>query len=445
MAEFKFFCVNKEGDKSDYYYNNENSRLLDDSRNEVPIDNKGLSPTVYEYNVFDETECRKIGRLNKSFKIQLGNNCNYKCSYCLQSVDNEREEVSDFSVGEFVDAIPLSSSPIRRFEFWGGEPLLYWNILYPLAKAIREKFPGSSFYMPTNGSLLTYDIVDQIVELSFGVSVSHDGPGQWQRGGDPLADPEQREIIQYLFNNQNNKGLFSFNPVLTKYNQSRKKINDWFLEEIGHDYFYLGEGRLIHPTDKCHKKFCIQSSQEQQSYSLNFLKEIRNNLAPNLRLVGVCFNSLYESFLTKRPWNMIKLGCGIDRQDQIDVDLSGRIIGCHNFSFDYQGHSRCSNWFGSLYDLDNVVLKLDKHWFDFEECRNCPVIHICGGGCPMTPDKLRNEACNNNYADNIPFISATIENITGFTPYYIEGPVPENRHDIFGVAKSENYSSLFDE
>ena len=46
---------------------------------------------------------------------------------------------------------------------------------------------------------------------------------------------------------------------------------------------------------------------------------------------------------------------------------------------------------------------------------------------------LWDAGCNNTFSDNIPFFAAAIETLTGYIPYYIEGPQREDRKDIFGL------------
>ncbi len=40
--------------------------------------------------------------------------------------------------------------------------------------------------------------------------------------------------------------------------------------------------------------------------------------------------------------------------------------------------------------------------------------------------------CDASYSDNIPFMAAAIEFLTGCVPIYIEGDFREDRKDIFG-------------
>jgi uncharacterized protein len=42
-------------------------------------------------------------------------------------------------------------------------------------------------------------------------------------------------------------------------------------------------------------------------------------------------------------------------------------------------------------------------------------------------------SCNNAYSDALPIFAAGIEFLTGLVPIYIEGHLPEDRKDVFGL------------
>ena len=140
-------------------------------------------------------DMRKFARKTGPFstiKIQLGLSCNYSCSYCSQRYMKCAEETSKADIEVFLEKFDkLPKSDKLKVEFWGGEPLVYWETLKPLAEAIRFRHRDADLFMVTNGSLLTYEIVDWLVNLDFIVAVSHDGPGQYKRGGDPLKDKKE--------------------------------------------------------------------------------------------------------------------------------------------------------------------------------------------------------------------------------------------------------------
>ena len=148
----------------------------------------------------------------------------------------------------------LYSAP-NRIEYWGGEPFVYWKTLKPLAEALRQRYSSdtTSMLITTNGSLLTYEINEWLDKMDIEVAISHDGPGQWVRGPDPLDDPEQKKIILDLYKRLIGKkyGGISFNPMINRHNNDRAKVQEWFENLLGKDNLYnLGEGQMIDPYDE---------------------------------------------------------------------------------------------------------------------------------------------------------------------------------------------------
>ena len=442
MAKFELKCVNRDGKKASFIFDSSNSLLTDSDGNPIfPYLDQSRSIYYRPKHISSDTPIRKIPLKNTTFKIQLGQTCNYRCSYCLQSHDKQEGD-SYIPIKEFVDLIPPSEVPTRRFEFWGGEPLLYWDILKPLAEAIRAKFPDAPFYMPTNGSLLTYERNEWLKETGFAVSVSHDGSGQWQRGKDPLSDPSQQLIIQHLFNLLNSEGRFSFNPVLTKANQSRREINNWFLKEIGHSSFSIGEGGFITPHSEDVLQNCLLSPQERITYSHRTIQEIRYHSAPNFIFPVQKMDDFYYSLERHRLSKSLPPGCDATREFSLSVDIRGNVLACQNCNVNNSDDKDC---IGNIYDLDNVISGVFKGWSYRKECHNCPVIALCHGGAPCVEGQFREAMCRASFGDLIAMFAAVIEYVTGgFLPYYIDGPLTEERKDFFGVVESGDLMSLFD-
>ncbi len=47
--------------------------------------------------------------------------------------------------------------------------------------------------------------------------------------------------------------------------------------------------------------------------------------------------------------------------------------------------------------------------------------------------ELWEAGCDNAFSDNVVFLAAAVEFLTGFVPVYIEGPQREDRKDIWGL------------
>lgn len=108
--------------------------------------------------------------------IALSEQCNLNCTYC--NVDKLSKKRIDPKL--FLESYRTKRSelPQEQFQvdFYGGEPLLQWDIVKDIVGEIHED--GSKLFMPTNGLLLTQDKVDYLNEHGFQVSLSFDG--LWQ-------------------------------------------------------------------------------------------------------------------------------------------------------------------------------------------------------------------------------------------------------------------------
>ena len=443
--DFKLHCCNETtNERAIFYYNNEDNTLLDSKGNFIIKKSNNFASK--ELPIISPDNPGKKDKDNiRIIKIQLGLGCNTKCKYCRQSeCSTSNYTHGSIEIDRFVDSLPsVSGGGESVFQFWGGEPLLYWDTLKSLAEEIRHRYPEATLYTLTNGSLLDYEKNEWLDHMGFVVGVSHDGPGQYNRGNDPLFNIKQREVVFDLFNRLNNKVRFSFCPTITKDNSDRQVINDWFRREIGHSYFCLGEGNFMHATAEEHVSSCLVTPGEMHSYSLLYLTELRNEAMKNMLMGPINMGIMRDSLQYHRSWDSLRTACSCDKEEVIDVTLRGEVIVCHNFPADHISSNGEPMRVGFLDKLDEVCVNTTIPWYTIEECKNCPVLHMCAGDCPLTPFNLRTCNCNNSFSDRIPYLAVAIEQITGYLPYFIEGSCAEEQKDIFGVAETGDYFKLF--
>lgn len=107
-------------------------------------------------------------------------NCNLRCSYCCYNDNyNLTRGISTKSmpisiIQAVVDYLPTPQVKEYTFGFYGGEPLLEFDLIQRAVCIIQKKFPLSDFSMTTNGTLLTRDVVDYLVAKKFYLTISVD-------------------------------------------------------------------------------------------------------------------------------------------------------------------------------------------------------------------------------------------------------------------------------
>ena len=108
------------------------------------------------------------------------------------------------------------------------------------------------------------------------------------------------------------------------------------------------------------------------------------------------------------------------------------MLTCQNVSTVSVNPAGISHHLGHVDNLKDIEVKTGTHWSDRFECPNCPVLHLCEGACFFLDGPLWETTCNNAFSDNITSFAVGIEEMTGgWMPIYIDGPIREDRKDIF--------------
>ncbi len=368
----------------------------------------------------------------KTLKISLGLSCNYECGYCSQRFVPHAGETNPGDVGSFVAQLTAGlTSPPVRIEFWGGEPFVYWKTLKPLAERLRALYPNATFNIITNGSLLDAEKNEWLDRMGFGVGISHDGPGYHARGADPLDDPEKRAAIMALYALLKPKGRISINAMMHRGNQSRADVQAWLQARFGADV-PVGEGAYIDPYDEGGMAAVLRDPAEHLLYRARAFADLRQGRVANFQIARQKIQGFIDSIRNQRPASSVGQKCGMDRPDNLALDLNGNVITCQNVSAAAVAPNGQAHKIGHLSDLPSVKLKTATHWSQRRDCAACPVLQICQGSCMFLEGPLWEAGCDSAYSDNVPFFAAAIEFLTGCTPHYIEGEFRDDRKDLFG-------------
>lgn len=441
--EFTILAKHPNGETRRFKYNNQTNHLADEFGNVFRDTNydatkqpNHLAPMYSLAEPIGKT--KEVRRL----KIQLGLSCNYSCEYCSQRFVERPPQTSKKDIEGFMrklENLDFDEKRGLRVEFWGGEPFVYWKTIKPLTEAIQRRFSDWEtpplFSVITNGSILTPEICDWLYDNKFLVGMSHDGPGQSQRGPDPFDDPKQRQIILDFFNRMSAEGRMSFNSMLTKTNNSRRAIYEWFVELTGKPDLSIGEGALVDAYDEGGLANQLATKADHFAFRKQAFRDIyayRGEIGFHGILEKV--DGFTRSVLCQVPVESVGQKCGMDRPDNIAVDLHGDVLTCQNVSSLESAPNGEAHKLGNLDDLDAVKLKTVTRWSDRPHCAGCPVLHVCQGSCMFIQGDNWTSTCANAYSDSVALFALSIEMITnGFIPTFIEGgDLPPERRDIWG-------------
>lgn len=320
----------------------------------------------------------KLIGINRYF-LSLTKDCNLRCIYCSQGQTKNPYSEQNPDPKTIASYFPITGN--YTVCFFGGEPLLNWDYFLKIATAIKNRNPEVQLSVVTNGTLLTVERVKILNELDFSVGVSHDAyhfertrgvPDFLKKNPEPyLTLPKQKRCFAATFNNM--------------YSDFYEDFWNYF------DEFVIKNGL-----------------KERENAFLQCIKDVENNTPePFLiynnprweKMLDKTFANLKKNILNDNydchEWYQYKLpiyrlndrllgnrlvGCGCEADTHTcHIDIHGRLFPCHNSSLENSnGHVNTTGLQPGNY---NPPLQTEK-------CRNCEVVIMCGGGCPIShPDK----------------------------------------------------------
>jgi uncharacterized protein len=428
MTAFIIHAVDREGNAQRFMYDNQASTLTWGDGSPVVQAQPGTFRDVTAVSVDQPGRKGNI----RTLKISLGLSCNYECSYCSQRFVPHADSSNPADVDLFLAQLPDAMiEPPERIEFWGGEPFVYWKTLKPLAEGLRQLYPQAVFSVITNGSLLDAEKNEWLDRMGFAVGLSHDGPGYHARGMDPLEDPEKRVSIMDLYGRLHPQGRISVNAMLHAGNRSRAHVQAWLQEKFGQDV-RIGEGSFIDPYDEGGMASTLQTPTDHTNFREAAFTELRLGAVSSFDVTRQKIMDFVQSIRTARPAATLGQKCGMDKADNLAVDLHGNVLTCQNVSAAATAPNGQPHQIGHLSNLQAVKMRTATHWSKRKDCASCPVLQLCKGSCMFLEGPLWESGCDAAYSDNVPFLAAAIEYLTGCVPYYIDGDFRQDRKDIFG-------------
>lgn len=229
--------------------------------------NKNLKDNMDKWDLFK----LKTGRVNhissdsimKSIEeylkpqliLGVTENCNLRCKYCIFSGNYEDFrthanntmplDIALKSVDKFMNYInkwiEFSPEKLPIISFYGGEPLLNYDLIKEIVKYVQSKKFNTMYSITTNGTLLNDEIIKFLVDNNFIISVSIDGDKEINDKN--RVFPNNVGSFDIVFNNikkiqseikKQDKEMLLPVATLTCYEDDTDmvKLNNFFCEEL---------------------------------------------------------------------------------------------------------------------------------------------------------------------------------------------------------------------
>lgn len=326
-------------------------------------------------------------------QLLMAQGCNLGCRYCYawRNGSNQKETLMPFEVAKAaVDHLVERSGtrPQLQVTFFGGEPLLNWEVLRRVVaycRLLRRK-TGKHFTweLITNGTLLTPQVVKFLVRHRFLLFVSIDGWREMHNWNRPSMDKSDRheEIVRNALHAHREYVRHGLPPVKVRANLTTR-FHDAervaaYLTGLGFTNVAVGAIEPLPHGDASPAALTEDEMDELHESMLRTIYRTVDDLEHGRPTTPYERGQVMKFASALEPRALKGITCGIGR-NTATVDNKGKIVPCHR----YEG-------------MDNYVLGDVWHGLDRERtmayynrvndnalarCHSCWVRDYCAGGC----------------------------------------------------------------
>ena len=350
------------------------------------IENLISEGRLFAEDTFEEvaSQFKKRQGVLKAICLHVAHDCNLACKYCFAGkgeYDGPKGIMSLETGKRALDFLIEQSGTRRNLEvdFFGGEPLLNWQVckeLVAYGRELEKKFDKNfRFTLTTNGILINDDVIDFCNKEMSNVVLSLDGR--------KITNDEMRV-------SSNGKG--SYDLIVDKFKkfaQSRRQ-QDYYMRGTYTNKNLDFASDVIHMADLGFKELSIEPvvADKNEPYALQdkdlpILKEQYQILADEMlnryrKGNGFTFYH-YMIDLENGPCIVKRVsGCGVGTE-YMAVTPSGELYPCHQFVGD-EKFLLGDIWNGITHS--EVLEQFEKcNVYSHKECKDCFAKLYCSGGC----------------------------------------------------------------
>jgi uncharacterized protein len=348
-----------------------------------------------------------LSKLVQSFSpvllvLKLTGNCNFNCTYCYDYNESRRDKIIPITKVKNTISSLLAKNKKINLVFHGGEPLLQFSLLKEIVEfAITESKNSNqvSFFIQTNGALLTKEIMDFLEKHEFSIGFSLDGMTEETnihrpvKYGSSCLEVFKRNTKKYGETLKKRSGVIC---VVSKTNLREIPAFILWLQELGVKGVVLS---VMSPSGKADKI-------RQDCISPDELLELYNKLIAMIkskRIHGIAIENIHkfvDSLINLRSSDVCYSNpCGAgDNFLVIDTEGNYRACDCTYHDFLLLDNDNLDSALGARPKALNRIEYMKNNL-----CRDCAIFGLCGGGC------ISEALASNGPERTIPKISCTLK------------------------------------
>lgn len=296
--------------------------------------------------------------------INLGTYCNFKCTYCFESLSTLKKNViNDDVINHSIELIDKLLQHYKvNIEFWGGEPFLYMNVIQKFFTYYTNHYNENiSFFIYTNGLLVT-NYKDYLLSID-----------------NRLKNKIDFQISYDFLDNDNNKRIPKGMTIEQSNILIMKSIH--FLDNNDFNFDIKTTGTLYDIENNIFNQYVNFHKLNQtlkKNITLLYTPDSMNTKYPNEQKINTQFVKLIRYFLknkltkTNFQWfdSDVRANCHGGDHSFI-IDTNGDVLYCHGCL--YINNCVYTNIFNDncLYDIEHNYLIMNNKFEPNEQCMKC--------------------------------------------------------------------------
>lgn len=325
-----------------------------------------------------------IGKI-KTMYLCVTNCCNLGCSYCFinnqkknnSNMDNMNEEIALLSLEKYAEYLRINNFS-GKVVFYGGEPLIKWNLIKKCVEISRERKYPISFSIITNGTLLEEKMINFFKENNVNIGISIDGPKE-------INDKNRKYV-------SSNKSVYD--DIFRKIKLLKKYKCDFGLSITLSNEILDKQDIILNWLEKVKVK-SIAYNLLHYTWEYSNWKEYYEETTKFICESYLKLDSIVEATIQGKINSVLNeqfkfFCCSAIGKRQIVVKPNGDLCICHGQFRDKS--STISNIKNIRFENINDIEKLDD-WckiipLNNNKCLKCESLYSCGGGCLLQSKTL---------------------------------------------------------
>jgi len=334
--------------------------------------------------------------------LEVTQNCNQRCMYCAFSgryYFNKRKHskidmpfyVAKKSIDFFLNRIPNDSHDNFSISFYGGEPLLKWDLLKQIISYIKKnrKNREIDINFTTNATLLTSEMIEYFIDNDVHMTISLDGPQQIH---------DRYRVFR------NGKG--TFNVVMDNLKKIKRISNDYFNRNVNYNIILAPPCNMEIINDFFYKNPFFTENQNLYNFSqvdvrnTSFFTDFNLEKEELKRINNVAkLNKKYNKFLIEGKYQKLTFekklfDSNFHKIHFREMKMLGNTYPVHGYCYpglrklfvDVHGNSYMCERVGNNFKIGDINRGFDfkkiNEFFSkseefFADCKNCWALRLC--------------------------------------------------------------------